>query len=225
MQLDLVDLLRCPAPHDEMPLVCVARSTTGRELRDATLGCPTCHAEFPVRDGVAWLGLAASGPVPAPDAPAPAEAHDVAVEPIALAAMLGLAAPGGTVALAGSWAFAAPALAVLVEVSIVVLGADGATLPAPVSVIAGAAGVPLARGALRALALALEPAHPGALEGRLAPAGRVVQHGGRLVAPVACALPPSFHELARDDAWWVAEHRVESPAGSLRRAPRPAAPS
>ena len=57
MQLDLVDLLRCPAPHDEMPLVCVARSTTGRELRDATLGCPTCHAEFPVRDGVAWLGI------------------------------------------------------------------------------------------------------------------------------------------------------------------------
>ena len=216
MRLDLVDLLRCPRPHEEMPLVCVARTTNGRELLDATLGCPSCHAEFSVRDGVAWLGT------PAPSA---ASSGVAAIDPITLAAMLGLASPGGTVALSGPWGEATRALAEIAETHVVLLSDDAAAgIPGLVSVVGGAAGVPFARGTLRALALASNPSRSGALEACLVSAARVLMHGGRLVAPAWCSVPSAFHEVARDTRWWVAEHRVESPAIALQRAPRPGEP-
>ena len=225
MRLDLVDLLRCPNGHDETPLVCVAGDARDRELRSAILGCPLCHAEFTVRDGVAWLGEgeppAAGGEpslVTGSSAVATTPSPGTPGDPFRLAAMLDLTSPGGTVVLAGEWAAAAGDLAALTSVGVVVLaGAAPAAAAGPVSVLAGTHGVPLARASLRGIALGAEPA--GVLDARLAAAGAALVANGRLVAPVACDLPPGSEELARDARWWVAARREPPRAVSLRRAP------
>lgn len=216
MLLDLVDLLRCPNDHADAPLVCVARPARDRELETATLGCPVCHAEFTVQDGVAWLG-------PPPDAAAthamssdhPATAADV----VRLAAMLDLTTPGGTVALTGGWAALARALAEMTACAVVVLANEARWIvPGHVSVLAGSRGIPLARASLRGIALGTEPA--ATLDARLGSAVAALALHGRLVAPRSCGPPGGCDEIARDDWWWVAERRERPQAVSLRRAPR-----
>ena len=77
MHLDLVDHLRCPREHPGLDgtvaLVCVPVRIDGRILHEAMLGCPTCHAQFAVIDGVMVLsddvivlGDGATGARPAP---------------------------------------------------------------------------------------------------------------------------------------------------------------
>ena len=77
MHLDLVDHLRCPREHlgldGTVALVCVPVRIDGRILHEAMLGCPTCHAQFAVIDGVMVLsdavivlGDGATGARPAP---------------------------------------------------------------------------------------------------------------------------------------------------------------
>ena len=60
MHLDLVDHLRCPREHPGLDgtvaLVCVPVRIDGRILHEAMLGCPTCHAQFAVIDGVMVFG-------------------------------------------------------------------------------------------------------------------------------------------------------------------------
>jgi uncharacterized protein YbaR (Trm112 family) len=233
MRLDLVDLLRCPNDHADTPLVCVAHRARDRELLSATLGCPVCHAEFTVADGVAWLGageaLAASAAATAASAAAPTVAADLAVvatgsatevpdDLLRLAAMLDLTSPGGTVALTGEWVGLAAALAALTSVGVVVLADRPLTgMGDAVSVLAGARGVPLARASLRGIALGDEPA--AALDARLRAAPAALMHHGRLVAPVSCAVPPGCVELARDGQQWVARREEPPQAVSLKRAP------
>jgi len=53
----------------------------------------------------------------------------------------------------------------------------------------------------------------------LADAARVVQRGGRVLAPLSATLPPGCRELARDEYEWVAEVEVALSAPvSLKRA-------
>ena len=66
MFIEVTDLLRCPAEHDEAYLVLLPEVMEGREVTAGRLGCPVCHAEYPVREGVAELG-----PPPAVEAGAP----------------------------------------------------------------------------------------------------------------------------------------------------------
>ncbi|MGH7617800.1 MAG: hypothetical protein ACREPM_11270, partial [Gemmatimonadaceae bacterium] len=48
----LVDTLRCPNAHDETWLVASIERAEERDIREGTLGCPVCLAEYPIRDGI-----------------------------------------------------------------------------------------------------------------------------------------------------------------------------
>jgi uncharacterized protein YbaR (Trm112 family) len=93
MFIELTDQLRCPADHAESFLVLIPEDMSGRAVRQGVLGCPVCHREYCIRDGVVYFG----------EAPGPVEAgpEGGAVDAEAVAAFLGLEGPGGYVALVG----------------------------------------------------------------------------------------------------------------------------
>jgi hypothetical protein len=227
MFIELVDSLRCVEPHEDSWLVLATRRVSGRWVIEGTLGCPVCQRTYPIAGGVAYIG-AAPGEPPldgAVDAGPLPDGEDAALR---LAALLGLASPGGLVVLGGAWGRYASAILDLVPVRLLLLDPIGhapAGLPETgegVSVVrTGGEAVPLAAGSARAVALDRE----GGSEARLAAAARALAAGGRLVGPTRAALPAGVRELARDDALWVAERERATAASagapvSLRRARR-----
>src|SRR5258708_10045951 len=89
-------MLRCPERHEEGYLVMSTGEMLGRMVRSGMLGCPVCHREYPITQGVVQFSepgrpnpptaaAAARGPRP--------DAHT-------LQALLDLSGPGGYVGLA-----------------------------------------------------------------------------------------------------------------------------
>ncbi|HJS48133.1 MAG TPA: hypothetical protein VJ773_09135, partial [Gemmatimonadales bacterium] len=121
MFIEVTDLLRCPADHAEAYLVLLPEAMDGREVTAGRLGCPVCHAEYAVREGVAELG-----PPPAVQAGTPR------LDGGGVAALLGVEGPGGYVALVGGAAVDWPAAAALLEgVHLVAVNPPGGIGPAP----------------------------------------------------------------------------------------------
>src|SRR5215218_3019294 len=52
MFIELVDALRCPIAHEESWLVAAAARMEYRHIVTGTLGCPVCHAQYPIERGV-----------------------------------------------------------------------------------------------------------------------------------------------------------------------------
>lgn len=208
MHLEVVETLRCPAAHPPTWLVARVDAMDGRHIRQGTLGCPACGAEYPVQDGVARIGPpAAAGPMP--DDP------DRAVR---VAALLDLTTPHGIVLLAGGWAAVADAVAALGE-GLHVLALDApageATGHEPqVSSLEAGAVPPLGDGVTRGIALDAAHATPAALVRAVA----ALRAGGRLIAPADCPVPAGATELARDAHWWVAQRHVAPAVVPLGRA-------
>ena len=200
MFIELVDVLRCPNPHAETWLVLAADETEGRDIISGMLGCPICHAEFRIVDGVAQFGDA---PRTGNRSAAPDEN-----EAVRLAALLDLADAHGYAILVGDLGRQAPPLRAMTDVQLMLVdppagiemgsGLSGLTTPA-----SGA--LPLAAGSARAIALDDE-----ATPELLAEALRVLSPGGRVLAPVRLALPSDVGELARDDRHWLAERAAAS---------------
>jgi uncharacterized protein YbaR (Trm112 family) len=204
MFIELVDALRCPNPHEESWLVVSATTLEARHIREGVLGCPICHAEYPVRDGIADFRREAdvapeSSATSALSALAPAD-H--------LAAMMNLADPLGFAVLTGRWSARADELLELV---------DGPPLllvdpPKEVRMRPGLSGIrsglslPLAAGAARGVAV------DTSARARVASAANVTRVGGRIVAPASAPLPEGVRELARDAAVWVAEREARPSA-------------
>ncbi|HYD53846.1 MAG TPA: hypothetical protein VEA99_14510, partial [Gemmatimonadaceae bacterium] len=111
MHLEQVDVLRCPAPHEDSWLVAVIEQLASREIVRGTLGCPVCGAEYPVRGREVQMGGTASASVE------PASTD----EAMRMAALLDLAEPGGLALLAGRWGAHAPALRLLVDQRLLLL--------------------------------------------------------------------------------------------------------
>ena len=212
MFVELIDLLRCPRPHEDTWLVASADETVGRHIVRGTLGCPVCAAEYPIDAAVVDFGAAADAGL----APDTEEEDDV----LRVAALLGLAGGGGTVALGGTWQRVAAPLAEMAGVRVLLLDpVRGEPLREEVSAVRGGGGLPVASGALRGVALDARTADAA----RLTAAVRALGPGGRLVAPAAAALPDDVAELARDARHWVAE-RVGAAASRpvvLSRSRRP----
>jgi uncharacterized protein YbaR (Trm112 family) len=195
VHIELVDVLRCPNPHEDSWLVASIEQMEQREIVRGTLGCPVCSAEYRIDDRTVLMGGAA------------ATSRSVGGgDPIRLAAMLDLIEPSSFVLLSGDYAPHAAGLREMLDQRVVVLDA-----PSNVATDIGIYGVrppegalPIAAGSARGIAL--DESH-AALAARAATALRA---GGRLVAPAATPLPPAMHELARDDDVWVAE-RVTTP--------------
>jgi hypothetical protein len=201
--IELVDALRCPRAHDTTWLVASADRTEGRDIMAGTLGCPICHAEYPIRNGVVWFEPEGASPLP--------HRSGSGLDPhaaIQLAAFLDLSDPRGFAVLSGSWGAAAPLLVGQVPTHLVVMN------PRPhvaagngVSVLEISTGIPLADGSCRGVAL--DAAHADAPH--LDAAVRVLQPRGRLVGPAATPMPSGVTELARDDRLWVAERGTAPP--------------
>jgi len=62
MFIPLVDSLRCPRVHDATWLVASIDRAEERDMKEGILGCPTCLAEYPVRDGIVYFDAAAERP-------------------------------------------------------------------------------------------------------------------------------------------------------------------
>jgi hypothetical protein len=202
MFIELIDVLRCTRAHEESWLVGAFDEVQDRDVIRGRLGCPVCHAEYPIERGTVHfdVGPRATLAVPAGPPGSPDET-------LRLAAMLGLAGAGGVVLLGGGWGAYAESLEQLVPARYVAINPAGvAPLGPSGSVLMTAGTVPLGAGSVRGAALderTLDLA-PGAL--------RALATRGRLVAPASSALPSGVAELARDERHWVAERGAAASA-------------
>jgi uncharacterized protein YbaR (Trm112 family) len=200
MFIELVDALRCPVPHEESWLVAAATRMEFRHIVEGTLGCPVCHAQYPVTRGVVDFRREPHTALP-PDAP-PDE-----MQATRLAAFLDLTDRTGFAVLLGAWSVHAPLLRGLVETPLVVVDPpEGVEGEPGISGIRCDGVLPLAEGAARGIAVDAGP------PARAASAVRATRVTGRLVLPAAEPLPAGVRELARDDAVVVAER--EAPAST-----------
>jgi len=198
MHLELVDLLRCPRPHEASPLIATIEQAYGRSIDRGVLGCPICDSRYAIEaGGVTFDDDTRSRCLAAPSAPPPA-----AEATVRAAALLGLTEPGGVILLGGvTGALAAP-LRDAADVTMILYNPPG-----PAGGRAGATpiyarGLPVAGGALRG-ALLDEDTAPAAADVVAA-----LRPGARLVAPARTPLPAGLRELARDEMQWVAERPV-----------------
>lgn len=204
MFIELVDALRCPAPHEESWLVASADRMEARHIVTGTLGCPVCHAQYPIANGVVDMRRDR-----APAERVPRETHVQASPPddehvLRLAAFLELTDASGFALLLGPWAGYAPALRAQVETPLVAIDPDPAISGEPgISVVLTDGEIPVASGSARAVAI-----DAGSVK-RAAAAASVARAKGRIVAPLAVAVPAGVRELARDETLWVGEREPD----------------
>lgn len=206
MFIDLVDTLRCVEPHEESWLVASFDEMDGRVIVRGTLGCPVCRRRYRVVDRVVWLGMDPDSAGP-PLSVVSDEADESGDEVTRLAALLGLAEPGGLCVLEGRWAMLAPALLALLDTRVLALNPAAPLLPAEgISVLRTPDTLPLAASVARGVALG-ERADRAQHSLTTVAVGAVhaLARGGRLLAPAALALPAGVQELARDERHWVGE--------------------
>ena len=212
MFIELVDALRCPRTHEESWLVLATSRIEARHIREGTLGCPVCRAEYPIRAGIVDLRLDHTvAPEPQPSREADASRITDRVPADHLAAMLNLGDALGFAVLVGAWSRHAESLLALAHVPPLML----VDPPPDVVMGPGLSGVradralPLAVGAARAVAVDGDDAT------RLESAVKTTRTGGRVVAPARAAVPDAVRELVRDEHVWVGE-REAPPSGLVR---------
>lgn len=216
MFIELVDDLRCPRSHEETWLVASTNRTVGRDIIEGTLGCPSCRAEYPIREGVVWFGEPGLAGDPAPGRSLPAD-PELAMR---LAAFLDLSDAQGLALLAGAWGPAAQSLRGIVPPHLVLLNPQPPVAAGEgISVLEIASGIPLADATCRGVAL--DDAHADAAH--VDDAVRVLRPRGHLVAPASTPTPAGVTELARDEQLWVAE-RNAAPARLVSLQSRGTAP-
>jgi len=208
--IELVDLLRCPAAHEETWLVASTGRMVDRHIVEGSLGCPICRAVYPVHGGVTDFS---GGEPPAEPAPEAAAGGDAPSEDDALrlAALLGLAEPNQRAMLIGDWGRLAEPLLAIVPTELLLVdppaGVGAGEGRSPIR--CGARPVPLAAEGLRAAALDGATARDAA---RARAAVRAVRAGGRVVGPADAPLPAEVRELARDGRHWVGEREATASA-------------
>lgn len=209
MHIELVDLFRCPNPHEDSWLIAASDRSESRVILDGTLGCPVCGAEYEIRDGVSrFTGDPSSGSAD-PDARIEDDAAmRIAALLDATSAAATIAMLGGSVAVARAVQGIVPARCIVVNATDEDRAADRA-LPddAPLAVVRARA-LPVADGSLSAVWIA----HGAVVD--VDAVRRTLRAGGRLVAPVSMPLPAGVLELARDTTEWVAERGVDASAAA-----------
>lgn len=208
MLLSLADSLRCPAGHEESSLVLSVEAWSDLRVAEGLLGCPVCHARYPIHQGA--VNFTAGAAIVRRNAP------DTPVNVMRLAAQLSLTEPGGTILLAGGYADAADQLVQLAGVTCVLVDAPLSSLPGAVNLEVSDR-LPLAERVLKGAAIDA----PRATEAFLDEIARRVRPLGRIVAPSRSTPPRGCRLIARDAQEWVAEVEEFPSPLTLRRA-RPA---
>jgi uncharacterized protein YbaR (Trm112 family) len=192
MFIELAEYLRCPRPHEESFLVLSTGAMKDRHVLYGTIGCPVCHSEFPVVDGIARFGQRPHWPEPAAALPEAGAVH----------ALLALGSPGGCVLLIGSAAGLAPALGTALEgVHLVCLNpVDRMEWDRARSVLHAADYVPLRDAVVRGVVLGAE----ALVAPWLPEAGRVLLRGQRMVALAeSLPVPLGLQMVAAGKGMWV----------------------
>jgi hypothetical protein len=200
--IELTDVLRCPADHEEGYLVLLPDAMAGRDVTAGRLGCPACGAEYAVRAGVAEFGAPPGWPTEPPR-----------LDGTGVAALLGLEGPGGFAALVGGAAADWQAVAAAAEgVHLVGVNPPEAIRPAPGLSVVRAPVFPLRQRSLRGIALGpgygSDPAWVAAAAGAVLPGLRVVGEGS------GEGPERSLEPLGAAGGAWVARRRRQSPPGS-----------
>lgn len=193
MFIELTDHLRCPAPHDESFLVLIPDRSEGRSVTAGLLGCPICHREYRITDGLADFGAPSVETPGAPDA-ALAEA---------LAVFLGLEGPGGYIGVIGEAGGLAPALSQCVPgVHIAAVNPPAGSVPSLGVSLLRSPRVPFKSRSLRGLVLSAPFAADAQWQ---AEAVGAVLPGLRIVG--AGTAPDGVDLMAEAAGWWVGVHR------------------
>jgi len=192
MFIELVDLLRCPVPHDETWLVATVERMRDRAILDGVLGCPICLAEYPVRAGVVYFAPEETAPSTA-SSPLPDDA-------MRIAAGLDLTDAQTVAVLQGRWGENAHLVRSLSPSQLLVLNP-----PRDLAVAEGISaivshGVPLAAASVGAVAFD-ETATPDVSDALV----RSLRPGGAVLGPASPNPPEGVTVVARDDTLWVGE--------------------
>jgi uncharacterized protein YbaR (Trm112 family) len=208
--IELIDLLRCVNAHEDTWLVASFREVTNRFVMEGTLGCPICHAEYPIRNGVADFTLGES--IRHCDEEREVAGHRREELATRAGAYLDATQPGATIVLGGLWAFAAQELGDMAQVRVIALNAPSEVrVSERVGLVRAAKRIPLAANSVQGVAL------DAWFQNRIdEDVVRVVKPGGRIVGPAAFETPQPVTVLAHDENYWVAEKAAEVIA--LRRA-------
>ena len=198
MFIELIDLLRCPKPHDDTWLVASFKNVSNRFVETGMLGCPICSAQYPIENGVAdFSGGLSSAPSDEQRATAGHRREELATR---AGAVLDATEPGATVVLGGVWSYAAEDLSGLAEVRVFALNpAPGVKETPMVGLLRVAAEIPLATDSCLGVAV------DAWFDASIVPAAlRVVRPGGRVVGPTNVPPPAELAILAQDEEYWVA---------------------
>jgi len=194
MFIELTDILRCPADHEENVLVLLPDGVVDRQVQAGHLGCMECGLVYPVRHGVAEFG----------SAPAEVLRSSRLTGPV-MAALLGLGGPGGYVVMVGGAGEGWPAFAAAVEGVHVLVVNPPPGLPSGQGVSVVRSGrIPVKNRQVRGVVLG-----PGfAVNAEwVAGAGRVVLPGLHVVGEGPTPSAPELDVLASADGVWVARTR------------------
>ena len=191
MFIELTDILRCPADHEENVLVLLPDGVADRQVTTGHLGCMECGLVYPVREGVAEFGP-----------PGMAVLRSIKLTGTAMAAFLGLGGPGGYVALVGGAAEDWVGFAAAAEgVHVVAVNPPIPLAPARGVSVVRAGRLPVKSRHLRGVVLgpgfAGDPAW-------LAEATRTLLPGLHLVGEGPTPSAPGIEVLAGADGVWVA---------------------
>ena len=202
MFIELTEFLRCPKDHEEAHAVCLPLEMEGRQVVRGVVGCPVCHAEYAITDGV--VDFAVERTRGQADALVRPSAGPLTAD--ALATLLDLRGPGGFLLLAGAAARLGADLVPLVpDVHVVGLNAPATARSAPgCSYLRAPGGFPLTTSSMRAVVLGAD----AAVEPWLGGGVRVLLHGLRLVVEDERASPAGIAELARGAGLFVGEKRA-----------------
>jgi uncharacterized protein YbaR (Trm112 family) len=191
MHIELVELLRCPRPHEDTWLVATVDRMDDREIVSGVLGCPICRAEYPIRDRIVYFR-------PPPDLLAEVEPDPA--QAMRIAAALGLTERQRIAVLQGDWGIHALFVRAISPAQLIVLDAPIAIEPGEGVNVIMSGTAPFARESVHGVAV--DARSSADVVRSLADSLRL---GGRMLASSAAALPPGLTEVARDDEVWVAE--------------------
>jgi uncharacterized protein YbaR (Trm112 family) len=195
MFIELIDLLRCPVPHEDSWLVAAFTKMDGRFVRQGKLGCPVCSNTYPIVDGTAHFELAVSAD---PALAAPASDDEV----VRAAALLGLTRPGALVLIMGSSGAGAAQLAEMTDSRVIIVNPPMRIAETEkVGIVTAGARLPLADASADGMII------DDSSSALVSEAARLLKPGGRIVAGPDADLGPRFTELARDERNVVAESR------------------
>lgn len=199
----MIDLLRCINPHEETWLVASFKTVANRFVLEATLGCPSCSAQYSIREGIA--DFSAGLVLPSCEAERAAASHRREELATRAGAYLDATEPGATIVLGGVWAYAAQELSDMAGVRAIALNAQAEVKESPsVGLVHVGSEIPVAPGSV--LGVALDAWFPAKI---VASAVRAIRPGGRIVGPVSVPAPPELSVIAHDDTYWVAQKAPE----------------